>query len=168
MPAWPALSRLAWALCTIQGPSPSTSKTSIVTTRPCIKGELASNRHGANRLVHITTAAGIELPATFEPFAVSTETLALAAIGDGAPAGHLLRTALTMDCYEHAFCTPLLSNWDNHDTWVECGKFNAYGRANSTWKKMWSQYGQPAPDPATDDALKDYMNRRKLGILGTT
>jgi trimethylamine--corrinoid protein Co-methyltransferase len=49
---------------------------------------------------------------------------------------------------------------------VERGKINAYTRANGIWKKMLTEYEQPALDPAIDDALKDYMNRRKLEISG--
>lgn len=104
------------------------------------------------------------MAAYFEPFEVSTETLALDAIRDVGPAGHFFGTAHTMERYEHAFYTPLLSNWDNHDTWVERGKIDAYSRANTIWKKMLTEYQQPPIDPATDDALKDYMARRKREI----
>ncbi len=71
-----------------------------------------------------------------------------------------------LNATRHAFYAPLLSNWDNHDTWVEKGKIDAYSRANSIWKKMLAEYEQPAIDPAIDDALKDYMARRKRELAG--
>lgn len=108
------------------------------------------------------------MSAYFEPFEVSDATLALDAIRDVGPAGHFFGTAHTMKRYETAFYTPLLSNWDNHDAWVEKGKINAYQRANQIWKKMLAEYEQPPIDEAIDDALRDYMNRRKREFYGTT
>ena len=75
------------------------------------------------------------MAAYFEPFEVSTATLALDAIRDVGPAGHFFGTAHTIERYEHAFYAPLLSNWDNHDTWVEKGRVDAYSRANTIWKR---------------------------------
>jgi trimethylamine---corrinoid protein Co-methyltransferase len=60
----------------------------------------------------------------------------------------------------------LHSNWDNHDTRVERGRIDAYARANTIWKKMLVEYEQPAIDVAIDEALKDYMARRKSEIHG--
>lgn len=106
------------------------------------------------------------MAAYFEPFEVSTETLALEAIRDVGPAGHFFGTPHTIARYERAFYTPLLSNWDNHDTWIERGRINAYQRANTIWKQMLAEYEQPAIDPAIDEALKDYMARRKRELAG--
>ncbi len=39
-------------------------------------------------------------------------------------------------------------------------------RANTIWKKMVAEYEQPPIDPAIDDALKDYMTRRKRELAG--
>ena len=101
------------------------------------------------------------MSAYFEPFEVSTATLALDAIRDVGPAGHFFGTPHTMERYQTAFYAPLLSNWDNHDTWIERGKVDASARANVIWKKMLAEYEQPPIDPAIDEALRDYMNRRK-------
>ena len=56
-----------------------------------------------------------------EPFDVTPETLALDAMRDVGPAGHFFGTAHTLARYETAFYQPLISNWDNYDTWVERG-----------------------------------------------
>jgi trimethylamine--corrinoid protein Co-methyltransferase len=37
-------------------------------------------------------------------------------------------------------------------------------RANERWKKMLEEYVAPPLDPAVDEALLDYMNRRKAAF----
>ena len=43
------------------------------------------------------------------------------AVRDVGPAGHFFGTAHTMERYESAFNAPLISNWDNYETWTERG-----------------------------------------------
>ena len=66
-----------------------------------------------------------------------------------------------MSRYETAFYTPLLSNWDNHPSWLERGAVQARERANGIWKQLLTEYEQPPLDPAIDAALLAYMARRK-------
>jgi trimethylamine--corrinoid protein Co-methyltransferase len=101
------------------------------------------------------------MAAYFEPPEVSEATLALDAIREVGPAGHYFGTAHTLERYETAFYTPLLSNWDNHDTWVERGSVEAVQRANQIWHQLLEEYEQPPIDQAIDEALRDYMERRK-------
>lgn len=101
------------------------------------------------------------MSAYFEPPVVDVDTLALDAVREVGPAGHFFGAAHTMQRYERAFYSPLVSNWDNYDTWIERGEITARDRANTIWKRMVGEYEQPAIDPAIDDALKDYMERRK-------
>jgi len=37
-------------------------------------------------------------------------------------------------------------------------------RANALWKKQLAEYEAPALDPSVDEALLDYMNRRKASF----
>jgi trimethylamine--corrinoid protein Co-methyltransferase len=37
-------------------------------------------------------------------------------------------------------------------------------RANERWKKLLEEYVEPPLDPAVDEALIDYMNRRKASF----
>ena len=106
------------------------------------------------------------MSAYFEPFEVSETTLALDAIREVGPAGHFFGTAHTIARYEQAFYSPLLSNWDNHDTWVERGRHTAIDRANEIWKKMLMEYEKPPIDAGIDEALRDYIAKRKRGIHG--
>ena len=83
------------------------------------------------------------------------------AIGEVGPGGHFFGSPHTMERYENAFYAPMLSNWDNHETWLEAGSVNAEQRANQIWKQLLKEYQQPDIDPAIDEALRDYMDRRK-------
>jgi trimethylamine--corrinoid protein Co-methyltransferase len=101
------------------------------------------------------------MAAYFEPLAVNADTLALDAIREVGPAGHYFGAAHTLARYERAFYAPLLSNWDNYETWLERGAIDATRRANTIWKQLLAEYEKPPIDPAIDDALKDYVARRK-------
>ena len=102
--------------------------------------------------------------ASLEPFTVDSETLARDAIGEVGPGGHFFGSAHTMERYETAFYAPLLSNWSNHESWLEAGSVNTEQRANQIWKQLLAEYEQPPIDPAIDEALQDYVARRKLEI----
>ena len=72
-----------------------------------------------------------------------------------------------------AFYAPLLSNWDNYDTWRERGAMTAASRANAIWKQLLAEYQQPPIDPAIDEALRDYHGAaqtrgRRAGELGVS
>jgi trimethylamine--corrinoid protein Co-methyltransferase len=102
--------------------------------------------------------------ASLEPFAVDSETLARDAIREVGPGGHFFGSAHTMERYQDAFYAPLLSNWSNHESWLEAGSVNTEQRANQIWKQLLKEYEQPPIDPAIDEALRDYVARRKLDI----
>ena len=101
------------------------------------------------------------MSAYFDPPAIDIDTLALDAVREVGPAGHFFGAAHTMQRYERAFYSPLVSNWDNYDTWVERGQVTARERANTIWKKVVADYEKPAIDPAIDEELRDYVARRK-------
>ena len=50
---------------------------------------------------------------------------------------------------------------NNYDRWMERGQITARERANTIWKRIVADYEQPPIDPGIDEALKDYMERRK-------
>jgi trimethylamine--corrinoid protein Co-methyltransferase len=102
--------------------------------------------------------------ASLEPFEVNKETLALDAIREVGPGGHFFGSAHTLERYETAFYAPLVSNWDNHETWLEAGSVSTEQRANQIWKQMLKEYQQPPIDPGIDEALQDYVARRKIEI----
>ena len=99
--------------------------------------------------------------ASLEPFEVNADTLALDAIREVGPGGHFFGSAHTMERYEDAFYAPLVSNWSNYETWLEEGSVTTEQRANQIWKQLLQEYEQPPLDPAVDEALQDYVARRK-------
>jgi len=101
---------------------------------------------------------------TFRPITVDTDTLALDAIREVPPGGHHFGTAHTLARYETAFYQPMLSTRDNFERWQEAGSQDAARRANTIWKKLLADYQKPAIDPAIEDALTDYVARRKREI----
>jgi len=101
------------------------------------------------------------MAAYFEPFEVTNDTLALDAIREVGPSGHFFGAKHTLERYENAFYVPLVSNWDNFETFTEHGGHDATVRANQIWKRILAEYEQPPLDPGIDEALRDYMERRK-------
>jgi trimethylamine--corrinoid protein Co-methyltransferase len=105
--------------------------------------------------------------ASLEPFEVSKETLAMDAIREVGPGGHFFGSTHTMERYQEAFYAPLLSNWSNYESWLEAGSVNTEQRANQIWKQLLQEYQQPAIDPGVDEALQDYVSRRKKEIAAS-
>ena len=98
------------------------------------------------------------------PLEVSDDELALDAIAEVEPGGHHFGTSHTLARYETAFYTPMLANRQNFESWQESGSIDISVRANAIWKQMLRDYEQPALDPAIDDALVEYVEKRKQAI----
>jgi trimethylamine--corrinoid protein Co-methyltransferase len=99
------------------------------------------------------------------PIVVDDDELALDAIAEVGPGGHHFGTAHTLERYESAFYSPLLSNRQNFESWQESGSLDIAVRANSLWKQLLQEYEQPPLDPAIDDALVEYVEKRKKNLL---
>ena len=139
-----------------------------------ISGQASMIKHAAGWL-HGGLTASLEkliidaevlqmVASSLEPFEVNDETLALDAIREVGPAGHFFGSAHTMARYEQAFYAPMLSNWSNYESWLEAGSVNTEQRANQIWKQLLREYRQPPIDPSVDEALRDYVSRRKREI----
>jgi len=96
-----------------------------------------------------------------DPVIVDAESLALETIREVGPGGHFFGTPHTMERYQTAFYAPLLSNWDNHPTWLERGGTDARARANVIWKQLLRDYEQPPLDPAILEEIDRYIALRK-------
>ena len=101
---------------------------------------------------------------TLRPIPVNDDELALDAIAEVKPGGHHFGTRHTLERYETAFYAPMLSSRQNFESWQEAGSKDALQRANAIWKRLLSEYEQPAIDPAIDEALREYVERRKREI----
>jgi len=99
-----------------------------------------------------------------KPIQVDDQSLGLDTIAEVEPGGHFFGTQHTLDRYENAFYTPLVSDWSNYETWLESGAQSTAQRANTIWKQLLREYRQPYLDPAIDEALAEYVTRRKQEI----
>lgn len=95
------------------------------------------------------------------PLDVSEASLAVDAIRDVGPAGHFFGTEHTQARYKDAFYPPIVSDWRNYETWAEAGSPTAYDKANMLYKKALEAYEQPALDPAVDEEISEFVDRRK-------
>ena len=99
-----------------------------------------------------------------QPIEVSDASLGLEAIAEAGPGGHFFGTAHTLERYETAFYTPIVSDWRNFETWQADGSHTATERANALWKQLLAEAAPPPLDPAIADALDAFVDRRKREI----
>lgn len=113
----------------------------------------------------IVDAEMLQMMAAFlQPMAVDDDELALDAIAEVPPGGHHFGTAHTLARYETAFYPTLLSSRQNFETWAEQGSADTALRANRIWKQLLAEYQAPPMDEAVNEALRDYVARRKQDI----
>jgi trimethylamine---corrinoid protein Co-methyltransferase len=103
-----------------------------------------------------------------QPLVIDADTLAFDAIKEVGPGGHFFGVGHTLERYETAFYSPILSDWRNYESWREAGALTAEQRANAIWKQLLVDYQQPPLDPSIDEALKSFVERRKRegGVSG--
>jgi trimethylamine--corrinoid protein Co-methyltransferase len=98
------------------------------------------------------------------PIEVNDDELAVEAIAEVGPGGHHFGTSHTLERYESAFYMPMLSNRQNFEAWQESGSPDSSTRANAIWKQLLAEYEQPQLDPAIDDELVEYVEKRKCDL----
>ena len=80
------------------------------------------------------------------------------------PGGHFLGSGHTMRNYRTAFYEADLSDSENVENWEENGSKDTQARAFERWKALLEAYQAPPIDESVDEALKDYVQRRKSEI----
>lgn len=98
------------------------------------------------------------------PVEVSPATLALDMIREVGPGGHHFGTSHTLERYQTEFYRPLLSDRDSIGVWEERGSLDAAQRASRLWKELLAHYERPPIDPAVEQELREYVERRKAEI----
>ena len=80
------------------------------------------------------------------------------------PGGHHLGTEHTMRHYRTAFYRAGLFDYDSAEAWEANGRIDSVQRANAKYKQLLRQYEKPLLAPAIDEALRDFVERRKLEL----
>ena len=96
--------------------------------------------------------------------AIDDNGLALDAMIENGPGNHFLGTAHTMANYEKAFWRSSLADNNSFEQWDIDGAADSITRANRRWKDLLDQYEAPPLDEAVDEALGDWIGRRKASF----
>jgi trimethylamine---corrinoid protein Co-methyltransferase len=83
------------------------------------------------------------------------------AFAEVGPGKHFLGSQHTMRNYETAFYTYELSDNNSFEQWSDEGSQDLPRRANAKWKRMLEAHDAPALDAGVDEALRDFVARRK-------
>ena len=86
---------------------------------------------------------------------------AMDAIREVGPGKHFLGCAHTQANFEHAFYRSPITDNNSYEQWEAEGSRDLAQRANASFKKQLAEYEAPALDAAADEAILDYVNRRK-------
>lgn len=95
---------------------------------------------------------------------LSESSQALEAIREVGPGKHFLGCAHTQANFEKAFYRSPLADNNSFEQWEAEGSADIAKRANALWKRQLAEYEAPPLDPAVDEALLDYINRRKASF----
>ena len=89
---------------------------------------------------------------------------AMDAIREVGPGSHFLGSKHTLANFETAFYRSTVADNNSFEQWEADGSLDCAQRANRVYKKMLNEYEAPELDPAIDEALLDFMNRRKASF----
>jgi trimethylamine--corrinoid protein Co-methyltransferase len=119
--------------------------------------------HGFEKAVMDADLCG-KVAAFAQGLDLSEKALALDAIREVGPGSHFLASAHTHANFETAFFQPQNADARPYEHWLEAGSKDAATRANERWKKLLQDYEQPVLDPAIDEALEEFITRRKSSM----
>jgi trimethylamine--corrinoid protein Co-methyltransferase len=136
---------------------------------------------GANFILHAAGWAEGALAMSYEKFVIDAEqcgafhvlargmalddnAFGMDAFHEVGPGKHFLGSAHTMRNYETAFYDFELSDNNSFEQWSDEGSLDIVQRANRRWKALLADYKAPPIDPAVDEALSDFVTRRKASM----
>jgi trimethylamine--corrinoid protein Co-methyltransferase len=132
----------------------------VLHTTGWLEGGLAM---GYEKFVMDADQAGM-MHTLLEGVDLSENGQAMDAIREVGPGKHFLGCAHTQANFETAFYRSPLADNNSYEQWQAEGSADMAQRANKLWKKQLAEYEAPQLDPAADEALLDYMNRRKASF----
>ena len=89
---------------------------------------------------------------------------AMDAIREVGPGSHFLGCAHTQANFETAFYRSPVADNNSFEQWEADGAMDAERRANALWKGMLERYEPPPIDPGIDEALQEFMAKRKAAM----
>jgi trimethylamine--corrinoid protein Co-methyltransferase len=139
---------------------------------------LAAVHCGANFILHAAGFLDGLLSMSYEKFVLDTDLcgalhtyldgvpvddnqLAVEAFAEVGPGNHFFGSAHTLANYQTAYWDSETADNEPFEKWEAAGSADAAQRANRLWKKRLAEYEAPALDEGIDEALRDFMARRK-------
>jgi trimethylamine--corrinoid protein Co-methyltransferase len=133
---------------------------------------------GVNFMLHATGTLEMGLALNYEKYVLDCDMLGAAmrmltaidltedefgleAIREAGPGGNFLATAHTMARYREAFYESRFCDGNSFEQWQNEGSLDAAQRATKYVKQALEEFEAPVLDPAIDEALIDFINRRK-------
>lgn len=98
---------------------------------------------------------------------VDDETVALGTIAQVGPGGSFLMADHTLAHHRGSLRRSPLLETRSYEAWRAEGFPTISGRANSLWPEWLKQYQEPSLDPALEEAIREYVERRKRGEPST-
>lgn len=95
------------------------------------------------------------------PIRVDEAELGLGAIAEVGPGGHFFGSPHTLERYENAFYSPIVSNWQNYENWKLAGGITAEQRAAEVVRQVLGDFEPPPLDDAIGAELTDFVERRR-------
>ncbi len=86
------------------------------------------------------------------------------AIRENGPGVHFLANSHTLANFETAFYRSETADNNSFEQWQEAGSLDAAQRANAIWKRMLREYEPPPIDAGVDEALGEYIVKRKASF----
>ena len=95
---------------------------------------------------------------------ISDNGQAMDAIREVGPGGHYLGCAHTQANFKTAFWRTELLDYKPYETWEEEGARDTIALARNRVTKLLNDYQKPAIDPAVEEALNDYVAKKKASM----
>ena len=89
---------------------------------------------------------------------------ALSAIREVGPGAHFLGCTHTQNNFKTAFYRSAVADNNSFEQWEMEGSLDTAERANRLWKRLLQEYQAPPLDAATDEALLEFIARRKASF----
>lgn len=95
---------------------------------------------------------------------LSENAQALSAVREVGPGKHFLGCNHTQENFKTAFYRSNIADNNSFEQWEMEGSMDTVARANKIWKKMLNDYVAPEIDPAIDEALLEFIEKRKISF----